>query len=180
MKLLGRQEKEESRARALSLLESLADDVHRWVARCVGPRPDLDDIAQEALIEVAAALDAFEGRSSIETYCRRIVMRVAIRERRRRTRVHDVELHEVASESDPERMTARKETIDAVYRALDQLSDSLREAIVLCDIEGLSHDEAAEVLKTNRVALRARLKRGRQQLRELLSYPEPDTARSDS
>lgn len=139
------------------------------MARCIGPSSDLDDIAQEALIEVAYALPRFEGRSSIDTYCRRIAMRVAIRQRKKRGQAPATHLVEVRDEGlAPDGLIARQETVAALYRAMAQLTGSVRLAITLCDIEGLKHTEASEILDINLSALRARLKRGRQQLRALL------------
>lgn len=160
------------------VLRRLAPRVREWVARCIGPSPDLDDIAQEALIEVAYALPRFEGRASIDTYSRRIAMRVAIRQRKKRAVRVTTHLVEVRDQRlEPDGVVAQQQTVAAVYRAMAQLSEGVRLAVTLCDIEGLKHAEAAEVLDVQIPALRARLKRGRQQLRELLIEGEDSDAR---
>jgi RNA polymerase sigma-70 factor (ECF subfamily) len=162
------------------IVRRMAPRVRDWVARCIGPSPDLDDIAQEALIEVAYALPRFEGRSSIDTYCRRIATRVAIRQRKKRALPTTPHLVEVRDEGlEPDGLIAQQEVVAAVYRAMAELSDGVRLAVTLCDIEGLKHAEASEVLEVQIPALRARLKRGRGQLRVLLLADDEADVRRD-
>jgi len=148
------------------VLRRLAPSVHRWVSALIGPTADLDDVAQEALIEVAVALDRFEGRSKLSTYAHRVVVRVALRHRRRPRREEptlDV-VPTPTNEIDPERIAMSREATRRLYRALDELSDKLRIAFVLCAIEGQAHADAAGIAGCSVETLRARLKRARREL----------------
>lgn len=70
-----------SRDAIANALHELAPDVQRWCARHLGPRSDLEDAVQEALIAVADALTRFRNESSMRTYAYRIVLRSAYRYR---------------------------------------------------------------------------------------------------
>ena len=57
--------------------------VRRWIYRRLGPDAALDDVAQEALTEIARALPSFAGESHLTTYAYRICARVISRHQRR-------------------------------------------------------------------------------------------------
>ncbi len=153
------------------VLRDLEPEVRRWVARYLGPSPELDDAVQEALIALAAALPRFEGRSRLTTYARRIALRSAGRHvRRLRATPAAPGLVAVPTEElNPERLAMGREGVDRLYRALGALSDKRRRAFVLCAIEKLPHEEAAEVEGCSLVTLRARLRHARADLTGILA-----------
>ncbi len=69
----------------------------------------------------------------------------------------------------PERELMKDQTRQAINRAIQTLSDANRAAFLLRDVEGLSTQEAAEVLEISESALKVRLMRARLALREELS-----------
>lgn len=172
MRLTARRESEEHALE--TVLRSIAPDMRRWVARHLGPEPDLDDATQDALIELAEALDRFEGRSKLSTYAHRIGVRVALRharrhrKRRRRTSALSV-VTTTESSVTPEAVVLGREGVARLYAALDQLPEGRRTAFILCDVEQLSHEEAAAVEKVKLDTLRKRLHRARVGLRERLA-----------
>ena len=62
--------------------------------------------------------------------------------------------------------------------ALDALPPDFRVAVVLCDIEGLTYEEIADLLGIKLGTVRSRIHRGRAALRESLAHRTPDTAQS--
>jgi len=152
-----------------AILRQLAPDVRGWVFRYLGARAELDDVVQEALIELASALARFRGDSSVRTYARRIVTRVASRHVRTpagQARVHLVPDAEYAP--DPETIAMQRESLRRLYGALAELSETRRSAFVLCAIERLPHDEVAAIEQVSVETLRARLKRARAELADRL------------
>ncbi|MBX3250517.1 MAG: sigma-70 family RNA polymerase sigma factor, partial [Myxococcales bacterium] len=71
------------------LLVRLTPRLKGWLFRMLGPRFDLDDALQDALVELARAIPRFDGRSRFETYAYRIVVRAASRHRRRHRPAHE-------------------------------------------------------------------------------------------
>jgi RNA polymerase sigma-70 factor (ECF subfamily) len=155
---------------AIDLLEELAPRVRRWIFRHLGPSDDLDDVSQEALVQIALALDRFRGDASLTTYAHRIAIRVALAHRRkaRREPAGLYLVHEPEDARDPESVAAQRQSIRALYRALDALHASRRTAFVLCAIEGLSHEDAAALENVSVNTLRQRLKRARGDLAVIL------------
>jgi RNA polymerase sigma factor (sigma-70 family) len=102
---------------------------------------------------------------------------------RRRARIR----FEALSDDAPDRLAGREPTPaqaydethwdDDVQRALDALAPEFRAAVVLCDIEGLSYEEIADVLDIKLGTVRSRIHRGRTQLRTALVHRAPERQR---
>lgn len=156
-----------------SVLLSLVGDARRWIVRYAGPRHDLDDLVQEAMVELVVALDSFRGDASLRTFAHRIVLRTTARElTRRRTYERRLDLVSVDEREDgrvsPERALLDQEALRHFYSALAKLSPKRRNAFVLCAVERLSHEEAAAVEEISIDTLRARLKHARADLEQLV------------
>ena len=80
----------------------------------------------------------------------------------------------------PEQLYRASELRDILIKTLEELSPILRTVFVLRDIEGLSIDQTAEVLNVSHTAVKARLWRGRLQLRERLNKYFSKSARTES
>ena len=65
-----------------------------------------------------------------------------------------------------------------IEAALASLSEEFRVAVVLCDVEGLSYEEIADVLGIKLGTVRSRIHRGRTQLREALAHRAPRAGRT--
>ena len=69
---------------------------------------------------------------------------------------------EPSHEESPEVLLAAKEVGSAVNEAMEALSDDLRQAIVLREIEGLSYEEIAEIMNCPIGTVRSRIFRARE------------------
>ena len=65
-----------------------------------------------------------------------------------------------------------------IEAALAALPEKFRVAVVLCDIDGLSYDEIADVLGVKVGTVRSRIHRGRMQLRDELAHRAPSRGRT--
>jgi RNA polymerase sigma-70 factor, ECF subfamily len=139
------------------------------------------DVTQDAFLSAYRHLDQFKG-GSFRSWLLRIVTNAsydALRIRRRHDSV-SLDLLVESSAFDvpdlselPEELTLRDELFGAIQTGLDQLPVDQRAVVVLCDVHGLSYDEAATVLTTNVGTIKSRLSRGRGRLRDyLLGHPE--------
>jgi RNA polymerase sigma-70 factor (ECF subfamily) len=156
-------------------LTELQPRVRGWVYRRVGPDAAVDDVAQEVLSEIARALPSFEGQSSLATYAYRICSRVVMRQlRRSRARSETpagaaIEDHASTSAGDPERTAIARQALRRVLACLDRLPARCREAFILCELEGASPQEAAELIGTTPNAIHSRMMRARRELERRLS-----------
>ena len=140
---------------------------------------DGEDVSQEALTAVAAALHRYEGRSSLRSLARTITVRTAMKALKRRRRhprgETDVELESPGA--DPERLAMQRDTVDRVRGHMQRLTPQRRVALLLCVVEGLSPTEAAREVGCSALAMRGRLHQARAQLRVWLEEDEALRAR---
>ena len=135
------------------------------------------DITQEAFLRVFKGLKKFKKDSSFKTWLYRIVTNQSIdylRKRKSRRDQHIVSLDEdrEATISDtqpsPRGQYLRKELHKEVRAAIDQLSPDHKAAILLCDMEGLSYSEIAEITGVPAATVGTRVHYARKKLRGLL------------
>lgn len=129
---------------------------------------DAEDILQDSVIKAFRSFSGFRQEADIYTWLARIVRNTVLDDFKRAVRRHE-EAHEVVPER-PEHVTeprAERDELSALVRALvDQLSDKLREPLVLYDLEGYSYEEVAAILELNLGTVKSRLNRARLALRE--------------
>jgi RNA polymerase sigma-70 factor (ECF subfamily) len=83
------------------------------------------------------------------------------------TGVEDIEIADWSNT--PERGTANSELKEKLKEGIDRLEPDLRAVVVLRDVQGLTNQEAAEILDISVLALKSRLHRSRVLLRKYLS-----------
>jgi RNA polymerase sigma-70 factor (ECF subfamily) len=129
-----------------------------------------DDLAQEGYARAFAHLDGFQSGTRLASWMYRIIHNVwlnQLRASRLRGAVLDVEaLPEPAGEDGRDVMESRL-TLSRVLQALKLLPREQREVIALISIEGLSYQEAADILEVPLGTVTSRLARGRRALYEI-------------
>ena len=163
--------------------------IFRLLSRLIRDQAEIEDVAQEAFIKAYRALPNFRGDSAFYTWLYRIATNTAknhlvSRGRRAPTTTEaDIEEAETFDDGDhlrdlntPESMLLTKQVGEAVNRAIDQLPEDLRTAIVLREIEGLSYEEIAESMNCPIGTVRSRIFRAREAIAQELK-PVLDTAK---
>jgi RNA polymerase sigma-70 factor (ECF subfamily) len=153
------------------VLTELMPRVRGWCYRRVGPDAALDDIVQEALIELARALPSFEGQSSLSTFAYRVCCRAVWRQNKKRRGLpltSELQADFASSMHDPERATIERQALSAVLGCLARLPVRRREAFILCELEGESAEHAARMLSTTPNAVRSRVMHARRELERRL------------
>ena len=167
--------------------------IERLIGRMVRDVDLVQDIAQETFIRAYRALPQFRGDSAFYTWLYRIAVNTAkkalmdmkrdplVLESSRLSANEDGEEtsraeNELTDGETPEALLARKEIAIAVNAAIEALSEDLRQAITLREIEGLSYEEIAEVMNCPIGTVRSRIFRAREaiatRLRPLLDTRE--------
>jgi len=150
--------------------------VTRIAVRMMGNLDDAHDVAQEAFIRAFRGLKNFKAESDFFTWMYRIVINVSInhlqqrqRQRKRTASIEDVVLPDTFGEQvDPRQALERKRMILDLDEALDALSPPLRATIVLVTQEGMSYQDAAEILECSKGTVSWRIHEARQKLREMM------------
>jgi RNA polymerase sigma-70 factor, ECF subfamily len=152
--------------------------IERLIGRMVRDADLVQDIAQESFIRAYRALPQFRGESAFYTWLYRIAVNTAKKalvELRRDPLVFEsssalredgdetsrVE-NELSDSATPDALLASKEIAAAVNAAIEGLSEDLRQAITLREIEGLSYEEIAEVMNSPIGTVRSRIFRARE------------------
>jgi RNA polymerase sigma-70 factor (ECF subfamily) len=151
-----------------------------FVRLMMSSAPDRDaaeDVAQEAFLRAYRALGQFRGQSSFRTWLYQIASNVArthSAKRRNRKETQEPESAYARDRPSEENVERRAIAHDQLRRALLELPDDWREALVLRDIEGLEYREIAELLKIPMGTVESRIFRGRQRLKAALKEPADD------
>ena len=134
---------------------------------CLGLKSEADDVYQETFISAFKNIKSFKGKSGFGTWLYRIAANNCWMKYRKKKREKLVSLEDVHGLEDLASVDAvrRKELSESVAKGLSKLSVDFRLAITLADIQGLSMEEAAKVLKITVPAFKTRLFRARQTLK---------------
>ncbi len=162
------------------LLKRFAPRLYRVAIQLMGSRDEADDVLQEAMIQACGRISTFEGRSGLGSWLHRIVVNAALmRLRQQKTSIQSLDAPAapdqaplaatLAAGPDLDTQLLTQELSQELDQAIRRLPTSLRTAVVLRDIEGLSTREAAEALQVSEAALKVRLHRAHVALRATLS-----------
>jgi RNA polymerase sigma-70 factor (ECF subfamily) len=142
-------------------------EIHRLVWRCGVPSAEVDDLTQRVFVIAYERIDEVAELTTVGGWLRGIALRVVASHRRwRRVRhvkqwlVH-AEAPRPSAEIAPDVHAGSIRAAARVQEVLDRLKPKLRDALVLCDVEGLSPAEAGRVMRVplNTVRSRRRLAR---------------------
>lgn len=161
--------------------------VYGMVYNMTSHAQDAEDIVQTIFVKAYRALGSFRGRSSFSTWLYRIAMNTTFNhlERRNRTRgemslndfdqgvERDPVLVELQARESPVRDISLVELQERLNAALQTLSEEHRSVVVLHDIEGLPHEEIAELMGLKVGTVRSRLFYARQLLQAELAEFAP-------
>ncbi len=148
--------------------------VLKLVGRFVNDHADAEDVAQEAFLKAYRALASFRGDSAFYTWLYRIAINTAknaLVSNRRRPIDFDLDLQDpdqyerharLKDVDTPEGVALTEEIRGVVERAMEQLPEDLRTAIVLRELEGLSYEEIAEAMDCPVGTVRSRIFRARE------------------
>ncbi|HEY7876638.1 MAG TPA: sigma-70 family RNA polymerase sigma factor [Gemmatimonadaceae bacterium] len=157
------------------------DDVYRFALSMTRDEADADDIVQETFLRAYRSWHTFEPGSECRkwlfTICRNVFLRVRERERKRVDCGGDdaqletlaaVRVSVAAIGDGAEDLFSRLDLAPALERAIGELPEVFRSAVVLVDVEGMAYNEAASILGVPVGTIRSRLFRGRRLLQEAL------------
>jgi RNA polymerase sigma-70 factor, ECF subfamily len=153
--------------------------VYRFGRVMTGSSAAAEDVTQEVFVALLTTARRYDpSRAAFSTYLYGIVRnlsRVHLREEGRFMSVEALDLEsELVCEDDPLSRMERADTVSSIRRALDRLPPRCREPVILCDLHGLSYQEAATIVGASVGSVRSRLHRGRLLLRLRLTpigYP---------
>jgi RNA polymerase sigma-70 factor (ECF subfamily) len=164
------------------LVRRYQERVYGTVYHMTSNHEDANDLTQEAFIKAYHALRTFKGDSSFYTWVYRIAVNKTInflKQRKNRVQMslndmdfnaeHDPDLVALISHNTPRRDLGLVELQERLNAAMQKLSEEHRMAVILHDIQGLSHEEIGAIMDCNVGTVRSRLFYARQQLQVYLA-----------
>lgn len=164
------------------LVKRYQQRIYATIYHMTSNHEDANDLAQESFIKAFQALPSFKGGSTFYTWLYRIAVNKTInflKQRKNRQHMslndldfnaeHDPDLMALISDKTPVREVGLTELQQKLNEALLKLSEPHRMVVVLHDVQGVSHDEIAEMMGCNIGTVRSRLFYARQQLQGFLA-----------
>ena len=152
------------------------DAVYRQLIRACGNREDAEDVLVEALLKAYRSLDQLRGEASFRAWLAQIGRRVCWQLKQREALLPIIQLSAVEAragelppdEDAPDEQAARREMKQVLMGAVASLPEPERAVYQLREIEEMSGDETAARLRISRAAMKSRLHRARERVREYI------------
>lgn len=164
------------------IVDQYSGRVFRLAMRLTGNRHDAEDLTQEVFVRVFRSLHTYTP-GTFEGWLHRITTNLFLDQARRKAKIRfdalaeDADSRMAGRAPSPDSQVADGLLDDDVEAALADLPPDFRVAVVLCDIEGLTYDEIADVLGVKLGTVRSRIHRGRKMLRASLAHRAPAQGR---
>jgi RNA polymerase sigma-70 factor (ECF subfamily) len=137
-----------------------------------GKHDEAEDLTQDVFLKIFKSLHTFDQRANFQTWLVSVSRNLCIDHYRsvrkeRETIDRDVDagnLSPVAQTISPFAALEARDRVALLRKAMDQLPDALREAVMLRDIQELSYQEIADRLQTPEGTVKSRINRGRTEL----------------
>jgi len=160
--------------------------IHQLAYRYLRNWEDAEEVTQDVLLKVVRKIDAFRGDAALSSWIYRITFNTAMSRLRthRHARPQEVNQADLDAIRQPGRREPREpadwstladdqmmrdQMRKSLVSALEKLPQVYRAPVLLRDVQGLSTEEAAAVLRVKTQTLKSRLHRGRLILREQLA-----------
>lgn len=163
-----------------SLVERHVDRAYGLALRILRNAADAEDVAQDAMLKVWTQRGNWQvGRARFSTWLYRVVTNRCL-DIHRRPKTETIETCADPADGTPDAVTSihRSEVSLLLDRAMGELPEQQRIALILSYTDDLKNAEIAEIMQTTVMAVESLLKRGRQQLRHFLRNAESDIRES--
>ena len=159
-----------------ALMRRHLNGVHAYLARLTRSSSDAEDLTQETFLRVWHKAHTYQpGRVKVSTWLHRIGHNLCIDQFRKHREVTNFTLTEATSDAfGPLEEQALRETRALLEAAISKLPENQRAAILLCQVQGFSNAEAAEIMSVNVRALESLLARARRTLRQQVLIDEEE------
>ena len=152
-------------------------EVYRICLRMTRDVSEAEDLTQDVFLHLFRKIGSFRGESSFSTWLHRLTVNIVLMHFRKRgkaertTRSGELPVQIAVGSQHPERMRI----VDRILlsEVMAKLPDGYREAVILYDIEGLEHQEIAEIKGRSEGTSKSQLHKGRAMLRTLIKQSRP-------
>jgi len=168
--VLRKAQRGDERAFAL-ILRAYETPIFNYILRMTNDRALSEDLTQEVFVRVFQGLPRFSLRCKFTTWLFQVAKNRVLDElRARERRPHAVTtLEEAPSLEVLDQPVERLETIDALWRAVNELNPDLKMALLLRDVVGLPYNEIADSLEITLATVKWRIFKAREEVAQALA-----------
>jgi RNA polymerase sigma-70 factor (ECF subfamily) len=162
------------------IVELYQKPIFNYVLRMLGDREVAEEVTQDVFLRVHQNLARFSFRAKFTTWLFRIAKNRALDELRsdpRRQFRAELDEDTVAVDDAP---VERAETIDAIWRAVEELPADLKTALLLRDVAGFSYAEIMEVASASLPTVKWRIFRARELVAQSVDARRADTGLAEA
>ncbi|HMQ69687.1 MAG TPA: sigma-70 family RNA polymerase sigma factor [Ignavibacteria bacterium] len=157
------------------------DKLVNFLYRYTGSREESEDIAQDTFLKIYTSKHLYREIGKFSTWMYTIAINFARTKIRKKKKYNSFSLSRFGEEDEkdydlPSDVIAPDDSVNAgtesyyIQKAIDALSDKLRQVIILRDIQDLDYDEIATITDLPLGTVKSRINRGRECLKEMLEH----------
>jgi RNA polymerase sigma-70 factor, ECF subfamily len=160
------------------LVKRFKDPLMNYVYRYLSDKDECDDVVQETFIRVYQNKNYYKPLAKFSTWIYTIASNLAKTRLKQKQKLKIFSFLKSIGHEEKYEVTDPGYNLDAItdsilldkiiQNALNKIPDQYREAVILRDIQELSYEEIADILKTNVGTVKSRINRGREQLKKIL------------
>jgi RNA polymerase sigma-70 factor (ECF subfamily) len=162
------------------IVHRFKDRLHNFLYRYTHNHEDCEDLVQETFLRVYKSRQSYKRIAKLSTWIYTIALNLAKTMYKKKQRMQTFSIHEDESNPDDRAFDIEdtsilqdeklhlKNSMGELEKALSELNDDFREAIVLRDIQQLSYEEISEITDTPMGTVKSRINRARVQLQEAI------------
>lgn len=165
-----------------NMVKTYEKPLFQFALRLCGNHHEAQDLLQEGLYRAYKSFSRFETGTAFDRWLYQIIHNLYIdhyRKKKHRPMISSIDEPVIYQEnekpieipdwsSNPENEAVRSELGHQIELGLEELPPEYRAAVILCDIQGLSYEEIAQILRCSIGTVRSRIHRGRKILRRIL------------
>jgi RNA polymerase sigma-70 factor, ECF subfamily len=162
------------------LIVRFQDRLYHLAYRMTGSPEDAADLAQETFTRAIRSIGQFRGNARFYTWLVRIMINIMNDWKSRWKRdqhlqhemqslLHQSQAADLARLQDPQFKAQNQEMVGLLWQAIDLMDPPQRQVLILRELEQLSYDEIAQILKLTEGTVKSRIFRAREALREILA-----------
>ena len=176
------------------LVERTQRQAYNMAYRMTGNRDDAEDLTQEAYLRAYRSFATYNRKLPFESWFFRILSNLFIDLMRKRPKIKPISLDQPLGDDEhdenvllqipddqanPERTLMDQVMDERLQKALSNLPEAFRAAVLLCDVDGKSYEEIAGIMKSSVGTVRSRIHRGRTLLRKQIIGQSKSLARTE-
>lgn len=165
------------------LVDGYKNRVYNTILGMVQNAQDAEELAQDVFVKAIQTIDRFKGDSKIGTWLYRIAINASLDHiKKRKTKKRFAFLVSLSGGTEdnpapnppdfvhPGLQLENKEMARNLFKAINQLAEKQKTALVLNKIEGLSYEQTAQVMETTISSVESLLFRARQNLKKTIGH----------